>query len=305
MVFAFDFQTNSYPGVLRMLNFFYYDLAHLTHIDPRVYELEKDLELYRFIFWGMIIVLVLLLVIVYLQRVAISGYRKGKESKILPRLMKNKEAKREGVSPEVAAGIISPGNLPDPGLIFKYSLAKENVLDKSISIGQHEGNIKTHSTEVIDHHLTFNIRIIENKRDQDIYNLPDRISEEYQLDLRRDGKVLLYYPGLKGFREMGSRERIYIKKEPDEAGDPTFDGLEAKSPLRFRIGDRLNQDGKFINGYFEFHLFTQDYDVKTKADIPKTEKNFLLRLYKIYPGYDTGSPTDDGLYPMVDPFTTG
>ncbi len=288
-----------------MLNFLSYDLSRLSHIDPRVYELEKDLELYQFIFWGAIIVIVLLLIIVYLQRVAISGYRKGKEGRVLPRLTKNKEVKKTAASAETPAGFVSPGKLPDPGLIFKYSLAKENVLDKAITIGQLEGNIKTYSTEIIDHHLTVNIRIIENRREQDIYNLPDRIFEEYQLDLRRDGKVLIYYPGLQGFREMGSRERIYVKREPDEAGDPTFDELEAKAPIRFRIGDRLNQDGKFISGYFEFHLFTQDYDVKTKADIPKTEKNFLIRLYKIYPGYDTGSPTEDGLYPMVDPFTTG
>ncbi len=288
-----------------MLNFLYQNLSRLSHVDPRVYELEKDLELYKFIFWGAIIVVVLLLIIVYLQRIAITGYKKGKEGKILPRLMKGKEGKKAPAVPGTAAGVISPGSLPDPGLIFKYSLAKEHVLDKSITIGQHEGNIKTYSTEVIDHHLTLNIRIIENRREQDIYDLPDRIFEEYQLDLRRDGKVLLYYPGLQGFREMGSRERIYIKKEPDETGDPTFDQLEAKAPIRFRIGDRLNQDGKFINGYFEFHLFTQDYDVKTQANIPKTEKNFLIRLYKIYPGYDTGSPTDEGLYPMVDPFRTG
>ena len=96
-----------------------------------------------------------------------------------------------------------------------------------------------------------------------------------------------------------------IKQDPDEAGDPTFPTLAAKSPIRFRLGDRLSQDGKFINGYFEFHLFTQDYETKTKADIPKTEKNFLIRLYKVYPGYDTGAPTEEGLSPMVDPFTTG
>ena len=104
---------------------------------------------------------------------------------------------------------------------------------------------------------------------------------------------------------MGSRERIYIKEEPDVAGDPTFPSIDAKQPIRLRIGDRLNQDGKFINGFFEFHLFSQDYEVKTKTNITKIEKNFLLRLYKIYPGYDTGTPTEDGLYPMIDPFTTG
>ena len=57
--------------------------------------------------------------------------------------------------------------------------------------------------------------------------------------------------------------------------------------------------------FFEFHLFTLNYDVKTSAGIPKVEKNFCVRLYKIYPGYDTGSPTEDGLYKMIDPFATG
>jgi hypothetical protein len=203
-----------------------------------------------------------------------------------------------------AKGKVTPKELPDPGLIFKYSLAREDQNEKTITIGQTEGNIKTYSTEIIDNHLSINIRIIENKRDQDIYNLPDKLVEEYLLDIRRDGKVLIYYPGLENFREMGSRERIYIKKEPDETGDPTFPSLEAKQPVRFRLGDRLNQDGKVVRGYFEIHLFTQDYEVKTKAGIPKIEKNFLVRLYKIYPGYDTGAPNDEGLYPMIDPFTS-
>lgn len=152
--------------------------------------------------------------------------------------------------------------------------------------------------------MSLYIRIIENRRDQDIYDLPDKIFEEYQVDFRRDSKVLIYFPGLEGYREMGARERIYLKSKPDETGDPTFPSLDAKKPIRFRLGDRLDQDGKFTGGYFEFHLFTQDYEVKTKSNIVKIEKNFLLRLYKIYPGYDTGSPTSDGLYPMIDPFAT-
>jgi hypothetical protein len=123
--------------------------------------------------------------------------------------------------------------------------------------------------------------------------------------MKRDGRVLLYYPGLEGWRQMGARERFYIKQEPDVAGDPTFPVIEAKQPVRLRIGDRLNQDEKFANGYFEFHLYTQDYEVKTSAGIPKIEKNFMLRLYKIYPGYDMASPSPDGLYPMSDPFRAG
>ena len=119
-----------------------------------------------------------------------------------------------------------------------------------------------------------------------------------------DGKVLIYYPGLEGYKPMGSRERIYIKAEPDETGEPTFPAIEAKQPIRFRVGDRLNQDDKFVNGFFEFHLFTQDYEAKTKAGIPKVEKNFMLRLYKIYPGYDISGVTEEGLYPMMDPYST-
>lgn len=286
---------------------FLYNLIQFLHVDPRVYELEKDIEFYQYILLGAIFVVILLIIIVYLQRRLVTSLRGGrslKGAKKIPGRGKPMPAPEAHAAAHTAARI-SPKELPDPGLIFKYSLAKENVKEKMITIGQLEGNIKTCSTEIIDNHLSVFIRIIENRRDRDIYDLPDRIKEEYQLDLRRDGKILIYYPGLEGFREMGSRERIYIKAEPDETGDPTFPTIEAKSPIRLRLGDRLNQDGKFVNGYFEFHLFNQDYEVKTKAGIPKVEKNFLIRLYKIYPGYDTGSPTDDGFYPMVDPYTTG
>ena len=283
----------------------FYKLMELQfqHIDPRVYELEKDIEFYHFILAIIALVLLLLLLIIYLQRAAMRKLKYGDDPKGLSGSKKSlKNAMSSSPSPATSVNL---KDLPDPGLIFKYSLGKEQVMEKQITIGQVSGNIKTYSTEIIDDHLSLYIRILENRRDQDIYDLPDKITEEYLLDLRRDGKVLFYYPGLDTFKEMGSRERIYIKEQPDEAGDPTFPALEAKQPIRFRIGDRLNQDGKFINGYFEFHLFTQDYNVKTKTDIPKVEKNFLIRLYKIYPGYDTGSPSGDGLFPMVDPFTTG
>jgi hypothetical protein len=288
----------------------FYSLFQFLHLDPRVYELEKELEFHRYIIFAAILVIIILGLVVYLQRKILDSYRKGESPSLLKRLKPKPKAKESAPVPAPAQpavgsakGKVTPKELPDPGLIFKYSLAREDQNEKTITIGQTEGNIKTYSTEIIDNHLSINIRIIENKRDQDIYNLPDKLVEEYLLDIRRDGKALIYYPGLENFREMGSRERIYIKKEPDETGDPTFPSLEAKQPVRFRLGDRLNQDGKFVGGYFEFHLFTQDYEVKTKAGIPKIEKNFLVRLYKIYPGYDTGAPNDEGLYPMIDPFT--
>ncbi len=290
----------------RLLN----TLFQFLHLDPRVYELEKEIEFHRYIIFAAVVVILLLLLIVYLQRKLIAG--KGGASllsRLKPRVKSGPAEKKEApaqpaAAPAAKAGKVTSKELPDPGLIFKYNLAKEEMNEKTITIGQTEGNIKTYSTEIIDGHLTIFIRIIENKRDQDIYNLPEKIFEEYQLDIRRDGKAMIFYQGLPNFREMGSRERVYVKREPDETGDPTFAAIDAKQPVRFRLGDRLNQDGKFTGGYFEFHLFTQDYEVQTKAGIPKVEKYFLIRLYKIYPGYDTGSPNDDGLYPMVDPFTT-
>ena len=37
--------------------------------------------------------------------------------------------------------------------------------------------------------------------------------------------------------------------------------------------------------------------------MPSVEKYFMLRLYRIYPGYDVSSPDAEGLYPMIDPFS--
>lgn len=278
----------------------------IQQIDPRIVELQNDVEFYQTVVIGLSIVVGLLFLIVILQRLSIRLMKQGKVKGGKSKLPKIKKSSAPEISASAAAvpASAAPKDLPDPGLVFKYSLAAENTTEKTISIGQKQGNIKTFSTEILDDHLSLYIRIIENRRDQDIYDLPDQIFEEYQIDFRRDSKVLIYYPGLEGYREMGARERIYVKSQPDETGDPTFPALEAKNPIRFRLGDRLDQDGKFTGGYFEFHLFTQDYEVKTKSNISKTEKNFLLRLYKIYPGYDTGSPTGDGLFPMIDPFAT-
>jgi|GEM_PF-919540 len=290
------------------------NLLFVAQIDPRIYELEKEIEFYKIIIFAIILVIVILFLIIILQRVSLSKLRKGvvvngggsrpKGPGSAEEETSDTEEKTRIKSAVANTAMVKPKELPDPGLIFKYSLAKEGVEDKLITIGQNEGNIKTYSTEVINDHLSMFIRIINNDREKDIYDLPDKITEEYMVDLRRDGKVLIYYPGLDAYKPMGSRERIYIKSEPDETGDPTFPNLEAKQPIRFRIGDRLNQDDKFVSGFFEFHLFTQEYEVKTKAGIPKVEKNFLVRLYKIYPGYDVANVSSDGLYPMMDPYSS-
>lgn len=282
-----------------------YSLMMFQQLDPRIYELQKDIEFYKIIITGSVLVIVILILAVILQRISLNRARRSGDADAAPgraETVKEAPVKKEKEKKSGAKGAVDPKDLPDPGLIFKYSLAKEDVTEKLITIGQTIGSIKTFSTEIINDHLNINIRIMENRSEKDINNLPDSISEEYLLDFRREGKALIYYPGLEAFRQMGSREKIYVMKEEDPGGDPTFPVLDPKQPVRIRLGERLNQDEKFVNGYFEFHLFSQDYEVKTQAGIPKIEKNFMLRLYRIYPGYDVSSPDKNGLYPMLDPF---
>lgn len=286
---------------------FIYSLIMFQQVDPRIYELQKDIEFYKILLIGSVLVIVILILAVVLQRISLN---RARSSGLGASDLSPDNGSDETVKPKVkikkspVKGSVNPKDLPDPGLIFKYSLANENVTEKLVVIGQTEGNIKTYSTEVMNDHLNIHIRIMENRDEKDIYNLPESISEEYMLDLRREGKALIYYPGLDSFRQMGSRERIYIMKEDDPAGDPTFPIIDPKQPIRIRLGERLNQDEKFVNGYFEFHIFNQEYEVKTSAGIPKFEKNFLLRLYRVYPGYDVSSPSKEGLYPMMDPFSS-
>jgi hypothetical protein len=146
------------------------------------------------------------------------------------------------------------------------------------------------------------IRQLDNSRNRDIYDLPEKIEEEYVVDFRRGGKLLYLLPGESKIQEMGARMRIYIKSKPDPTGDISLASIDAQSPIRFRLGDRLTQDGKFRGGFFEFHFFTKNIDTRTQSGIPVVEKQFFLKLYKIYPGYDTASQNGEGLFPMIDPF---
>jgi hypothetical protein len=284
---------------------FIYSLVMFQQLDPRIYELQKDIELYKIIITGSVLLIVILVLIVILQRISLAKIGHVEKTAVIPKktgaaapAVKNKVNKEKTAGSEA----VSPKDLPDPGLVFKYSLAQENVTEKLITIGQTDGNIKTYSTEIMNDHLSIHIRILENREEKDIYNLPDKIFEEYIVDFRREGKALIYYPGLETFRQMGSREKIFLMREEDPAGDPTFPTIDPKQPIRIRLGERLNQDEKFVNGYFEFHLFNQEYEAKTSAGIKKIEKNFMLRLYRVYPGYDVSSPDANGLYPMMDPF---
>ncbi len=193
---------------------------------------------------------------------------------------------------------IDPKLLPDPGLVYRFDMTKDT--SRRIVIGQTDGTIKTYSTEILDNHLEVEIRVKSDDQ-QDIYDQSQAIRQRYQLDFRRGGRVMIYYPGQERFREMDARERIVVQPEPDSSGDFQYANIEPKNPIRFQLGDRLRHDGKFLKGYIEFHLFTKETETEVSG-YKRLDKMFFLRIFKIFPGYDTAHPDEDGLYPMIDPF---
>lgn len=199
-----------------------------------------------------------------------------------------------------------PKHLPDPGLAFRFDMSKGDG-SRRIVIGQREGTIKTYSTEIIDGHLELEIRVKEDPN-RDIYREGEgggvaKIVQSYQLDLRRGARVMLHLPGMERFREMDSRERMLIQPEADQSGDFQFASIAPRNPVRFQLGDRLRHDGKFAKGFMEFHLFTKDVETQV-GEYTRLDKIFFLRVYKIFPGYDTAHPDAEGLYPMIDPYLT-
>ncbi len=201
-------------------------------------------------------------------------------------------------APPAPALRYDPKILPDPGLVFRFDLTKEP--QKRIVVGCTDGTIKTYSTEVLDNHLEIDLRVRKDD-DQDIYDQSKPILQRYQVDLRRGGRVMIYYPGSERFREMDSRERLIIQEEPDTSGDFQFPTLDPKNPIRFQLGDRIRDDGKFVKGYIEFHLFTKPMESE-QAGYKRVDQMFFVRVFKIFPGYDTAHPNEEGLYPMIDPF---
>lgn len=209
-------------------------------------------------------------------------------------------ARTPAKAPEPGKPKYDPKDLPDPGLVFKFDLTKQD--SRRIVIGQVEGTIKTYSTEVLDGHLEIDIRVRKDD-DQDIYDQSKAIQQRYQVDLRRGGRTMIYYPGSERFREMDSRERLVIQEEPDASGDFQYQNLDPRNPIRFQLGDRIRQDGKFVRGYIEFHLFTKPVETE-QAGYKRVDQAFFVRVFKIFPGYDTAHPDEEGLYPMIDPFVT-
>ncbi len=278
-------------------------IDRFAQIDPRIAELQRELLFRHYIIVAAAMVILLLLALAVVQARMLS--RSGREWKHLFRIKRRAagKARPRTSAPqaryEIREGLVPPHDLPVPGTALRLSLARDLAAEKSMVIGRAEGAIRTYSTEVIERHLGITARIIEQRRARDIYGLPEKIFEEYQIDIHHEGKTLMALPGTGGFREMGPWERILIIPEPDGVVETSYPALERKNPVRFRLGQSLHRDGKFARGYFEFHLYTEDTETPTRAGIPKVEKLFYVKLYRIYPGYDTGAATDEGLYPMI------
>ncbi|HPS57900.1 MAG TPA: hypothetical protein PK514_07315 [Spirochaetota bacterium] len=265
-----------------------------SQIDARVYDLEKQIELYRVVLMAMILAVIILIIICLLQRLYYTRMRLPGTAAVRIRPGRKKTRR----SP---AGV-DPSGLPDPGLIFRFALPDDGG-DKLITIGRTEGSIKTWSTEIINDHLELHVIYYVNMKEKKLYELPDPLYTDYALELKCRGNVLIHYPGLDGYRRMNPSEKIYITAEPDLDGRISFSTISAARPVRFRLGSELGEWDRFISGYFEFHLYLQDHEVERENGMPAVEKYFMLRLYRIYPGYDVSSPDAGGLYPMIDPFS--
>ena len=219
-----------------------------------------------------------------------------------PKKRKKKSLPARQPAPAAApAVVIDPKQLPDPGLVFRFDMSKGEG-SRRVVIGQRDGTIKTYSTEIIDGHLELEIRV-KNDPNRDIYATGEQIVQSYQVDLRRGARVMVHFPGMERFREMDSRERFVVQPEADQSGDFQFSDIEPRNPIRFQLGDRLRHDGKFAKGYIEFHLFTKSQETPVGSYV-RLDKTFFLRVYKIFPGYDTAHPDAEGLYPMIDPYIT-
>ncbi|TGN14114.1 hypothetical protein [Leptospira ilyithenensis] len=267
-------------------------MIFLQLINPYSIEQIKSLEdkanAYETWVFILVFLVVLLALVSLLQRLAIVKLRKSHNLMKPGQKEKNILADVNTITQTLPEGAHFPqlNELLNTGLKFKFVVAGSSS-EKTILIGQTEGTIKTHSTEITDYHLTIIIR----KR-----------GTSYHLEFRREGKVLILLPGSKQMTEMGARERFTIQKEESEEEYPNFNSIESNEPIRFRLGKVLTEDLKFPGGYFEFHFYTKNSE-SSHLDGNK-EKHFYLKLYKIYPGYNTAKQNKDGYFPMLEKFET-
>lgn len=278
-------------------------LTLMAQIDSTIYELQKELELYRLVIVALVL-LVAILAIAWLMQMA--AMRKKIAAAPAEGTRKRRRRGESAAGPGGDSAVVpEQKELPDPGIIFRYAPPGPDPGGRIISIGRRSGSIKTWSTEINDDHLEIHIAELNSHPAGKLYELPERLYAEYRLTLKRGGNVLIHYPGLEGYGRMDTTEVLFIKQESDPALGPSFSAIEARQPLRLRLGAELGEWDRFINGYFEFHLYLQDHETENDSGLPKIEKYFMLRLYRIYPGYDISSPDAEGLYPMLDPFGGG
>ena len=268
-------------------------ISVFSQTDPGAFELGRQLELYRVVLTAMVLAVIILLIICMLQWMYRSGTKKD-YTVLSVRPFKRKKNGRAGMG-------VAPAKLPDPGLIFRFALPGDGG-DKVITVGSTEGSIKTWSTEIINNHLELHIIYYVDVKEKKLYELPDPLFSEYAVELKCRGNTLIHYPGLEGYRRMNPSEKIYITGDPAVPGRVSFSHIDAAQPVRFRLGRETGEGDRFISGYFEFHLYLEDYETQRGNGMPGVDKYFLLSLYRIYPGYDISAPDAEGLYPMIGPF---
>ena len=276
-----------------------YRLPFICQIDSRLYEMERQLEFYRLVLLIMSLIVVILIMALLIQRIVFVRGRESRENRVKDSTGKRRGKRLRGNNPYAGA---DPASLPDPGNIFRFTHTEMEPGERVITIGSRHGSIRTWSTEIEDEHLEVHIEEIDDSLERELYQLPERLYAEYRVTLKRSGNVLIHYPGLEGYRRMEQAETIYITRDPDRSGGPCFESIEARQPVRFRLGRELESWDRFTDGYFEFHLYVQDHETDNERGMPRVGKYFMIRLYRIYPGYDLASPDSDGLYPMLDPF---
>lgn len=267
--------------------------------------LEEKMNAYETWVFVLVLLVAVLILVVVMQRLTIAKFRNSEVFKF----KQSSKSNGTDLGPESDDGTsiidtntitqtpihhpltVTGKDLPEPGIIYRFSIP--NPGNRLILIGKREGNVITRSTEILDHHLTIDIHPM------DIENLE---ALSYRVELRREGKVLLQLPIEKDFHEMEMKETFYISNVLNSENEINFKGISLTHPIRIKVGGKLSVDGKFKNGFFEFHLFTKDILEKTISGNKRVEKQFYLKLYKIFPGYDTARQSRDGIVPMLARF---